>query len=263
MQEDGKQGRKEGKIYLVGLGPGARSLVAPAAQDALSLCDTIVGYRGYLDSIADLLPGKRVVATELGEEIQRAKKAVEAACDGCCVAVVSSGDAGVYGMAGPVFQVLSQKSREGQVPGVEVIPGITALQAAAALLGAPLMQDFCAISLSDLITPWQAIRKRLKAAAEADFVVVLYNPRSRKRTWQMQDAWGILLEYRHPQTPVGIARNAYRSGQQVLLTTLGSLPEHFDSVDMFTTLVVGNSTSYAHDGYMITPRGYTFPEGEW
>ena len=178
------------------------------------------------------------------------------AYQGLCVAVVSSGDAGIYGMAGPVFRVLVDRDWDGARPGVEVLPGVSAMQAAAALLGSPLMQDFCAISLSDLLTPWEAIRRRLEAAAQGDFVVAIYNPRSRTRDRQLQEARRILLAHRSEDTPVGIVRNAYRPDQGVVVTDLQRLEEHLDLIDMVTVVLVGNSTSFAHRGRIVTPRGY-------
>ena len=170
--------------------------------------------------------------------------------------MVSSGDSGIYGMAGPVFKVLVDREWDGEVPGLEVVPGVSAMQAAASLLGAPLMQDFCAISLSDLLTPWETIQRRLEAAALGDFVVALYNPRSRKRSHQLQEARRILLAHRSPQTPVGIVRDAYRPGQGVTLTDLQHLEELVASVDMVTIVVVGNSNTFVDHGHMVTPRGY-------
>jgi len=245
-----------GKLYLVGLGPGDPCHMTTAAREVLQGCDVAVGYAGYVNQASDLLQGKEVVSMELGQEMERALAAVEMARSGRRVAVISSGDAGVYGMAGPLFQVLAAQGWHGKAPAVEVIPGVSAMQAAAAVLGAPLMQDFCAISLSDLLTPWEAIRRRLEAAAQGDFVIVLYNPRSGKRTWQLPEARGILLGHRSGDTPVGIVHNAYRSGQKMILTDLHNLPQHYQAVDMFTTVVVGNSTTYVYNGRMVTPRGY-------
>ena len=245
-----------GSLYLVGIGPGAGELLTPLALAALQGCDTVVGYRAYLDQIAGALTGKDLVSMELGQELERATRAVDLASGGHRVVVVSSGDAGVYGMAGPVFSVLTDRAWDGQHPQVEVIPGVSAMMAAAALLGAPLMQDFCAISLSDLLTPWNTIRRRLEAAAQGDFVVALYNPRSRTRRWQLPEARRILLEHRSHGTPVGIVRDAFREGQRVTITDLRRLEDHMQTVDMVTTVVVGNSTSYIHSGYFVTPRGY-------
>ena len=245
-----------GKLFLVGLGPGAPELLTPAAVDALHRSDVIIGFRGYLDQIAALSAGKEVIAMELGQELERAQRAVDLAYRGKTVAVVSSGDAGVYGMAGPLFRVLTTAAWDGENPPVVTIPGVSALQSAAALLGSPLMQDFCAISLSDLLTPWETIRRRLIAAAQGDFVVALYNPRSQRRDWQLLEARRILLGHRPPQTPVGLVREAYRPNQQTTLTTLQDLEYHAPAVDMFTTVIIGNSTTYTHQGKIVTPRGY-------
>ena len=249
-------GESGGKLLLVGLGPGDAIHQTPAAANALSECDVLVGYRGYIDQLSGPLAGKELVSAELGQEIERATRAFELACEGRSVAVVSSGDAGIYGMAGPLFQVLTDRGWDGLTPPVEVVPGISALQSAASLLGSPLMQDFCAISLSNLLTPWETIERRLKAAALGDFVVVLYNPRSQRRTWQLPEARRLFLEQRDGSTPVGLIREAYRPGQQVSVTDLNGLAAHFEDVDMFTTVVVGNSNTYLHQGFMITPRGY-------
>ena len=246
----------KGQLFLVGLGPGARDLMSPMAVEALSTCEVVIGYRGYVDQIRDITQSKEIVAMDLGEEMQRAAKAVELAFAGKSVAVVSSGDTGIFGMAAPVFQQLSSAGWDGQDQPVQVVPGISALPSAAALLGSPLMQDFCASSLSDLMTPWEAIRKRLEAAALGDFVVVLYNPRSRKRQRHIAEAREILLAVRGEDTPVGLVRNAYRPDQDISLTTLGELEGCFKDVDMFTTVVIGNSTTYVAGNRMITPRGY-------
>jgi precorrin-3B C17-methyltransferase len=245
-----------GSLYLVGLGPGDPDHLTPAALAAIQQCDTVVGYRGYLQQAAGMLAGKQLVSMELGQELERATRAVDLAFGGHKVAVVSSGDAGIYGMAGPVFRVLADREWDGAHPEVQVEPGVSAMQAAAALLGAPLMQDFCAISLSDLLTPWETIRLRLEAAARGDFVVALYNPRSRARHWQLLEARRILLEHRAPETPVGIVRDAYRPGQGVTLTDLRNLEQHCQAVDMVTIVLVGNSATYAQSGFMVTPRGY-------
>jgi len=246
----------KGKLFLVGLGPGDPRLLTPLARAALQDCDVIVGYRGYVEQIGELLRGKELLSMNLGQELERAARAVELAYSGSAVAVISSGDAGIYGMAGPVFQVLTDQGWDGVTPALELVPGVSALQSAAALLGSPLMQDFCAISLSDLLTPWETIHRRLAAAAQGDFVVALYNPRSHRRTWQLLEARRILLEHRSPQTPVGIVREAYRPEQRVIVTDLEGLEEQSPKVDMFTTVIVGNSTTYVHNGCMVTPRGY-------
>ena len=252
----------EGKIHLIGMGPGDRALLTPAAAGALERCDVVVGYDGYIEQVRDLVEGKQVVSMPLGKEMERAAKAAELAeALACRLAVISSGDIGVYGMAGPVFEHLAAKGWDGEHPKVEVVPAVSAAQAAASVLGAPLMQDFCAISLSDLMTPWETIRKRLDAAAYGDFVIALYNPRSKRRRRQIVEARSIVLEHRSADTPVGIVRNACRPDEKAMLTTLGELELHFDSIDMFTTLIIGNSTTYINGGRMVTPRGYMNSQG--
>jgi len=246
----------EGKLFLVGLGPGNPALQTPAALAALQQSDVWVGYRGYVDQVTGLAKDKELVSMELGQELERATRAVDLAFAGRTVAVISSGDAGIYGMAGPVFRVLTDRDWDGESPPVAVVPGISALQSAASLLGSPLMQDFCAISLSNLLTPWETICRRLEGAALGDFVVVLYNPRSLRRTWQLPEARRILLEQRAGATPVGLVKDAYRPGQRVIITNLEDLAERAEDVDMFTTVVIGNSTTYVHNGHIVTPRGY-------
>ena len=245
-----------GKLYLVGIGPGDAGHLTAAAAAAIADSTELVGYRYYIEQVAGALSGKRRHAMELGQELERAALAVDIADSGKTVAVVSSGDAGIYGMAGPVYRVLTDRGWDGVNPVVESVPGVSALQSAAALLGSPLMQDFCAISLSDLLTPWEQIRRRLEAAAGGDFVVVLYNPRSRRRTSQLEEARRIFLAHRSAGTPVGVVRHAYRSGQAVTLADLGGLDGEALGVDMFTTVVIGNSNTYVHHGRMVTPRGY-------
>ena len=245
-----------GKIYLVGLGPGDAQYLAPAASHALAASDVIVGFRAYIQQIEPLTAGKEVVSMELGQELERASAAVDLAYAGKTVAVVSSGDAGVYGMSGPVFRVLTDRDWDGEIPNVATVPGVSAMQAAAAVLGSPLMQDFCAISLSNLLTPWEKIRQRLEAAAQGDFVVALYNPRSKRRQTQLLEAREILLKHRPGSTPVGIVGDAFRPGQRVTVTSLQELEKEAESVDMVTIIVIGYSTTYLHAGKIITPRGY-------
>ena len=246
----------QGTIYLVGLGPGDPAYLNPGGAAALRDCDVVVGFRGYIEMAGNLLQGKELVSMELGQELERAAKAVDMAYEGKSVAVVSSGDPGIYGMSGPVFQVLTDRDWDGENPRIESLPGITAMQAAAALLGSPLMQDFCAISLSDLMTPWDTIKLRLESAAKGDFVVSLYNPRSQRRQWQLLEARRILLDHRPGGTPVGIVGDAFRPKQRVTVTDLEHLEEASPDIDMVTTVVIGNSTTYLHRGRVITPRGY-------
>ena len=247
---------KTGKIYLVGIGPGDAEYLVPAANNALAKSDVIIGFRAYIEQIDGLIAGKDVVSMELGQELERAAAAVDSAYAGKTVAVVSSGDAGIYGMSGPVFRVLTDRDWDGQSPEVVTVPGVSAMQAAAAVLGSPLMQDFCAISLSDLLTPWEKIRGRLQAAGQGDFVVALYNPRSQRRQSQLLEAREILLKHRPGTTPVGIVGDAFRPGQRVKITSLQDLEKDAKSVDMVTIVVIGNSTTYLHGGKVITPRGY-------
>ena len=247
---------RQGKITLIGIGPGDARYLTPAASDALAESEVIVGFRAYIQQIEGLTAGKEVISMELGQELERAAAAVDSAYAGKTVAVVSSGDAGIYGMSGPVFRVLTDRDWDGQSPAVETVPGVSAMQAAAAVLGSPLMQDFCAISLSDLLTPWEKIRGRLEAAGQGDFVVALYNPRSQRRQSQLLEAREILLKHRPGDTPVGIVGDAFRPGQRVKITNLQDLEKEAGSVDMVTIVVIWNSTTYLHGGKMITPRGY-------
>lgn len=238
-----------GRLSLVGLGPGEESLIPPLAREALAASAVVVGLDQYVERIRHLLrPGTRIATLPLGDEIARAEIALEEARAGGSVALVSSGDAGVYAMASPTLELA------GEDVDVEIIPGVTASQSAAALLGSPLGHDHCSISLSDLLTPWDVIENRVRAAALGDFVVSLYNPRSRGRTWQLGKVKDILLEQRSPETLVGLVRNAYREDQQVTMTDLVSLEP--ESVDMLTVVIIGSSQTFVKAGRMVTPRGY-------
>jgi cobalt-factor III methyltransferase len=239
-----------GRVIVVGLGPGDRSLLTPKAAEALAAAEVVVGYSGYLDGIADLVAGKESLAFPLGDEVLRAQVALERAAAGRTVCVVSSGDPGVYAMAGLVLELLESKAEMD----VTIVPGVSAIHAAAARLGAPLAHDFAVVSLSDLMTPWPAIERRLRAAAAGDFVVALLNPKSRRRDWQLARARDLLREHRSPQTPVGIVRNAFRPGESVTLSTLAELGDV--EVDMFTTVIVGNSRTRRVGDFLVTPRGY-------
>lgn len=246
---------RTGQLFLIGTGPGQLDQITPAAQTAVAQADAVIGYSLYIDLIAPLLrPGQIVEALPITQERQRAKRAIELAQWGLTVAVVSSGDCGIYGMAGLVLEELCVSNWDGKTPAVQVFPGISALQAAASRVGAPLMHDFCAISLSDLLTPWEMIEKRLVAAAQADFVTALYNPRSQTRTQQIATARAIFLQYRDPNTPVAIVRSAYRQDEQITLTTLEQLLD--TPIDMLTTILIGNQSTRTHGEWMITPRGY-------
>ncbi len=240
-----------GAITVVGLGPGATAQMTAAARQAIEHADVILGYRTYLELIEALAPGVPREASGMGQEVERVHRAVELARSGQRVALVSSGDAGVYGMAGLVYEVLRERDED---VSVEVVPGVSALNAAASLLGAPLMTDFAVVSLSDHLIPRETILRRLVLAAQADFVVCLYNPKGRRRTEPFERACEVLAQHRAPETPVGIVRAAYRAGQRVELIRLAELPQA--DVDMLTLVVVGNSRTFVHDGKMVTPRGY-------
>ncbi|MFJ4082130.1 precorrin-3B C(17)-methyltransferase [Streptomyces iakyrus] len=244
-----------GRLAVVGLGPGARDLLTPRAQAELRRASVLVGLDQYVDQIRDLLrPGTRILESGLGAEEERARTAVEEARKGQAVALIGSGDAGVYAMASPA---LAEASDDIDVVGV---PGVTAALAAGAILGAPLGHDHVSISLSDLHTPWEVIERRVRAAAEADIVVTFYNPRSRGRDWQLPKALGILAEHRTPQTPVGVVRNASRPDESSRLTTLGSLDPA--TVDMMTVVTVGNTATRDIAGRMVTPRGYRWQSAQ-
>lgn len=253
---------RTGQLWLVGIGPGQLNQITPAAKSAIVQADVLIGYGLYIDLIRPLLrPGQIVETLPITQERQRAERAIELAQWGLTVAVISSGDCGIYGMAGLVMEQLRAANWDGTTPGVQVFPGITALQAVASRVGAPLMHDFCAISLSDLLTPWTVIEQRLAAAAQADFVTALYNPRSQTRTHQITTAQEIFLKYRDPETPVAVVRSVYRPDEQIMLTTLGEL--HNAPIDMLTTVLIGNQSTRTHENWMITPRGYLgFGEGK-
>lgn len=240
-------------LSIIGTGPGAVSLLTGDARHAIDEATVIVGYGNYINLIQPLVEGKRVVSTGMMQEVERCRMAISLARSGESVALVSGGDPGIYGMAGLVLELLDRDDGEG--PEVRVFPGISAIQAAAALLGAPVMHDFAVISLSDLLTPWQVITARLAAAATADFVVALYNPRSKRRAAHIGEARRILLAARGGDTPVGIVRNACREGEQATVTTLEQLLDH--EIDMSTVVIVGNSSTFVdRQGRMVTPRGY-------
>ncbi len=231
------------------------------------MVDTVAGYNTYIDLIRPLIAGKRIIRTAMTREVERVAAAIDAALQGQSCALVSSGDPGIYAMAGLAFEMCRERRIDIRPPGtrqsgrsdserlvIEVVPGIPALCAGAALLGAPLTHDFAAISLSDLLTPWQTIARRIEAAAAADFVVVIYNPRSRRRKDQLRRAQELLLKHRSGQTPVGIVSRAGRDGQDIRIVALEKL--HTAEVDMQTTLFVGSSASFRYLDFMVTPRGY-------
>ncbi|MBP8266897.1 MAG: precorrin-3B C(17)-methyltransferase [Zoogloea sp.] len=244
-----------GKIMLVGLGPGSHAHLTARARAAIAEADTVIGYVTYIRLVAELVEGKEVIKKSMTEELDRAIEAFERARMGKKVALISSGDAGVYGMAGPTFEVLFQA---GWTPDsgieVEIVPGASALNTCAALVGAPLTHDFCAISLSDLLTPWPTIARRLDAVAYSDFVVALYNPKSGRRTRQIVEARRLFLRHRRPDTPVAIVKSAYRPRQRIEFTTLEKMIEC--DIGMLSTVLIGNSNTFIRHGLMVTPRGY-------
>ncbi|WP_251866379.1 precorrin-3B C(17)-methyltransferase [Enterococcus malodoratus] len=238
-------------LYVVGLGPGDKEKMSLEAIETIKKVEVIVGYTTYVRLIKELVGEKEIVSTGMKQEIDRCRKAIELAQKGKTVAVISSRDAGVYGMAGLILELISQMNEE---LAVKVIPGITASIAGAALLGAPLMNDFCHISLSDLMTPWEIIEKRLHAAASADFVICLYNPRSKGRPKHLEKALAIIQQYKSEDTIIGLAKDVGREKEQAIITTIADLDETV--VDMTTVVLIGNKETYTEDNRMITPRGY-------
>ena len=245
-------------LYIIGSGPGNIEHLTTAARQAIAESTIIIGYDVYIEQIRPLLTNQQVVSTSMMQEVERCRDAISRARNGETVCLVSGGDAGIYGMAGLVYELLeidTPETGESPAPDVQVIPGISALQAAASVLGAPLMHDFSVISLSDLLTPWDLIKTRLEAAAKADFVIVIYNPRSKSRITQIEQAQTIIRAARPAETPVGIVTNACRPGQSATVTTLGEMLEH--PIDMSTLVIIGNSSSFVdRQGRMVTPRGY-------
>ncbi len=245
-----------GSLTIVGIGPGAHDHTTPAALAAIAEAEVIVGYTTYIRLVRELIGGKEIIRAGMTEEIGRARAAVERARAGGKVAIISSGDAGVYGMAGLVFQVLQESGwHKGDSPELRLVPGITALSACASLVGAPLGHDFCAISLSDLLTPWPLIERRIRAAAESDFVIGLYNPASGRRTRQIVRAHEIIAEHRAGTTPVALVKSAYRHAESRMLTDLDHCLEY--EIGMLTTVIVGSSQTFEFEGHMVTPRGYS------
>ena len=260
-----------GELFLVGMGRGDLPGLTQSAREALGGADVAIGYSAYVKLLEEmgLLAGKEVVRKGMTEELDRAEEALERALSGQRVALVSGGDPGIYGMAAPVLELMEERGLKrvdggvglpGRFAGEEgevflaVIPGVTAANAVASLLGSPLAHDTCLISLSDLLTPWPLIERRLHAAGQGDFVVVLYNPQSKRRDWQLRKSAEILLEYRPKETPAALVKSAYRKRQEVALTTLEGLREA--EAGMLTTVVIGNRQSRFYEGTFLTPRGY-------
>ena len=227
------------------------------AKEVITESDTIVGYETYVNLVQDLIEGKTVYRYAMTQEVERARQCIDLAKSGNIVSLVSSGDPGIYGMAGLIYETLAEGGwdpKEGLL--VEIIPGVSALNSCASIVGSPLMTDFAVVSMSDLLVPWEIIEKRVAAAAEGDFVIVIYNPASKKRIHQLQDTRTILLKYRSPSTPVAIVKGAFRNSQTIVLTTLEELPNHSDKLGMISTVIIGNSSTYTYKDLMINPRGY-------
>lgn len=242
-------------IYVIGIGPGSKEMMTLEAIESIENSDVIVGYKTYINLIQEFIKDKEVVQNGMRQEIDRCKEAVEIAKTGKNVAVISSGDAGIYGMAGLILELVSKEDKKSEDIKVKVVPGVTASIGAAAILGAPIMHDFCHISLSDLLTPWKVIEKRLRLAAEADFVICLYNPRSKGRSEHLNKAFEIMSEFKGSKTPVGIVKDVGREKEEKFICTFDTMD--FERVDMTTMVIIGNKSTFINDDLIITPRGYT------
>lgn len=241
-------------LYIIGIGPGRRSLMTQRAIEAIDQADIVVGYTTYVKLVEDLIGDKEVLSTGMRGEVERCKKAIDLAKEGKSVALISSGDAGVYGMAGLIFEILD---KEGLDLDLEIVPGVTASSGGAALLGAPLMNDFATISLSDLLTPWEVIEKRLEAAGQGDFVICLYNPRSKGRPNNLRKALDILRPYKGEDTYIGLCKDIGREDEAKLIFKLGDFDEEIEEkVDMTSMLIIGNKYTKAYKNYLYTQRGY-------
>ena len=251
---------KKGKLYVVGVGPGSHDHMTYRATQVIEESEVIIGYDTYVSLVEDLIAGKEIYRYAMTQEVDRANQAIDFAEKGRIVSVVSSGDPGIYGMVGLIYEILAQKgwNRQGNSSiYVECVPGVSSLNSCAALVGSPLMTDFAVVSMSDLLVPWDIIVKRVEAAAMGDYVTVIYNPASKKRVHQLRDTREIFLKYRKPDTPIAIVKGAYRESQELVVTTLENMLEHQDMLGMITTVIVGNSSTFNYKGMMINPRGYT------
>ena len=235
------------KLYVIGIGPGGREHMTLKAVDTVKSCDVIVGYTPYIDYLQELVEGKEIYSTGMRKEIDRCEYAIEKVRNGKNTAIISTGDAGLYGMAGPILELAEDIE-------VEVIPGVTAAFSAAAELGAAIMHDYASISLSDLLTPWEVIERRIEKAAEGDFVIAIYNPRSKGRRDYLKKAVEIIMKHRESDTPVGIVKNSGRGDRNISIRELASID--YESVDMLTVVIIGNSNSFIKNGKIVTPRGY-------
>lgn len=241
------------KVFVVGIGPGGLDEMTPRARQAIESVEVVAGYNTYIKLIENILSGKKIIGRAMMQEVERCQLAIDEALSGHTVAVVSSGDAGVYGMAGLVLEMILDLPKDKR-PQFEIIAGVSAVNAAAAILGAPLMNDFAIISLSDLMTPFELIKRRVSSAAQGDFVIALYNPKSKRRINQLTEVQNILLQFRNKNTPVGIVTNAGRSGETKVISTLENFTQ--EEVNMFSLVIIGNSQTFVKEDFMITPRGY-------
>lgn len=249
------------KLFVVGIGPGDAQYLTPQARQALNQSQHVVGYSLYVDLLAPVLAQHQCHRFAIGEEQQRVDHSLKLALQGEITSLVSSGDAGIYAMASLLLETLQLNYPDGQPSlAIEFIPGISAMQVLASRVGAPLGHDFCVISLSDLLTPWSVIEQRLHSAGSGDFICVLYNPASRQRRHPLEQAQHILLQYRHPDTPVALGKNLSRPGEKIIITTLKLLD--FSTVDMLTVLIIGNSQTRNYAPWLYTPRGYTHDGNE-
>ncbi|MBR5914541.1 MAG: precorrin-3B C(17)-methyltransferase [Selenomonadaceae bacterium] len=244
-----------GKISIVGIGPGNILEMTPKARTMIDSADVIVGYKVYIELIAEITSGKRIFSSGMRQEVKRAQIAIDMAQQNLNVAVISSGDAGIYGMAGLILEMILDLPENLQ-PKFEIAAGISALNSAAAILGAPIMHDFAVISLSDWMTPYEVIKKRVALAAEGDFVIALYNPKSKSRVTYIEDVQKILLNFRADSTPVGIVINAGRNNEKKIISTLKDFTS--EEINMFTLVLIGNSKTFVKSNFMITPRGYNY-----
>ncbi len=246
-----------GTLYIVGVGPGHHDNMTIRAKEEIVESDTIVGYETYVNLVQDLIEGKTVYRYAMTQEVERAHQCIDLAKSGKIVSLVSSGDPGIYGMAGLIYETLAESGwnpKDGLQ--VEIIPGVSALNSCASIIGSPLMTDFAVVSMSDLLVPWEIIQKRVEAAAQGDFVIVIYNPSSKKRIHQLLDTRKILLKSRKPTTPVAIIKGAFRKSETIVMTDLENLPNHSDKLGMISTVIIGNSSTYNYKDLMINPRGY-------
>lgn len=248
-----RKNKKEmnGKLYIIGTGPGNIDYMCGRAVNAIKESETLVGYKMYIDLLENLADGKELLSSGMMKEVERCNMAIDEALKGKVVSLVSSGDPGVYGMAGITLELIESRGLDVEV---EVVPGITSALSGGSLLGAPLMNDFAVVSLSDLMVPWDIIMKKVEAAAMGDFVTAIYNPRSKKRVKHLEVARELFLKYQKPETPVGIIKNSMRENQEVIITDLENLLNY--DIDMTTTVIVGNSRTNIVGGKMVTARGY-------